>query len=98
MPLVRDNWRDRWSHVRDAWMRWDPIGIRDEPGAKDEYDSYVGPTLSLLAKRGCLEDFEEFLAEIEIDQMGLSDSAAATAKRHQVATELYDWFANLPRA
>jgi hypothetical protein len=79
-------------------MRWDPLGIRDRPDAQSEYDSYVGPTLSLLAKRGCLEDFEEFLAQIEIDQMGRSDSEAAAAKRHEVAVELYDWFANLPRA
>lgn len=98
MSLVRDNWRERWSHVRDAWMRWDPAGVRDRPEAQGEYDQYVGPTLSLLAKRGCLEDFEEFLAEIELDQMKRGDTDASAAKRHEVATELYDWFANLPRA
>lgn len=98
MNSVRDNWRERWSHVRDSWMVWDPLGIKGRPDAGTEYDAYVGPTLSLLAKRGCLEDFEEFLAEIELDQMKRSDTEEAAAKRHRVATELYDWFANLPRS
>jgi hypothetical protein len=28
---------------------WDPIGIKDEPNAQDEYDGYVGPIFALLS-------------------------------------------------
>jgi hypothetical protein len=28
---------------------WDPIGIKDEPRAQDEYDNYVGGVFNLLA-------------------------------------------------
>jgi len=27
---------------------WDPIGIKDEPNAQGEYDSYIGPIYELL--------------------------------------------------
>ncbi|MCW3100549.1 MAG: hypothetical protein JWL77_6167 [Chthonomonadaceae bacterium] len=27
---------------------WDPIGIRDEPNAQDEYDAYLGGMYTLL--------------------------------------------------
>src|SRR5262245_3076275 len=96
MSLVRENWRERWSHVRDVWIRWDPLGLAGTARAND-YEAFVGPTLSMLAKQRTLEDFEEFLAIATIDQMGLADSDAATDSRQAVARELYDWFANLPR-
>lgn len=27
---------------------WDPIGVKDEPNAQDEYDSYLGGVYELL--------------------------------------------------
>jgi hypothetical protein len=51
---------------------WDPIGIQDEPGAQDEYDSYVGGVYRLLASGASEEEIVEHLWQIETVTMGLS--------------------------
>ena len=64
---------------------WDPIGIRNEPGAQDEYDSYVGPLHTLLAGGAPPSKIAEHLAHIEDAEMGLPISAE---KRLPVAIRL----------
>src|SRR5439155_385074 len=49
---------------------WDPIGVADEPQARDEYDSYVGGVYRLLASGGSLADIEAHLRDIEVRMMG----------------------------
>ena len=51
--------------------QWDPIGIKDEPNAQDEYDSYVGGVYRLLASHASAEEIAKHLAVIETGQMGL---------------------------
>src|SRR5690348_11193992 len=48
---------------------WDPIGVSDEPRARDEYDSYVGGVYQLLASGGSLADIEAHLRDIEVRMM-----------------------------
>ena len=50
---------------------WDPIGIRDEPNAQDEYDSYLGQVFELLIVRSSDRQLAEYLFEIVHDHMGL---------------------------
>lgn len=39
------------DEVRRVLLReWDPIGIRDEPGAQDEYDSYAPEIVAMIVR------------------------------------------------
>jgi len=73
---------------------WDPIGIADDPGARDEYDSYVGGVYRVLATGGSLAEIEAHLRDIEIHMMGYdettreADVARATAARRLAALDV----------
>lgn len=49
----------------------DPIGIRDEPNAQDEYDSYGGRVCGLLKQRKSDDEIADFLIGVVRDRMGL---------------------------
>ncbi|MCA0316763.1 MAG: hypothetical protein LCH88_01720 [Proteobacteria bacterium] len=50
---------------------WDPIGIRDEPKAQDEYDDYVPGIVRLLCEGAGVDALAEYLLRIETGQMCL---------------------------
>jgi hypothetical protein len=50
---------------------WDPIGIKDEPNAQDEYDMYLGDILRLLADGASDDRISEHLVEIVTGRMEL---------------------------
>ena len=50
---------------------WDPIGIKDEPNAQDEYDSYIGGVYELLVTGALDERISEHLLSIVTERMGL---------------------------
>lgn len=50
---------------------WDPIGIRDEPNAQDEYDSYVGPLSQLLINGATDDKIADWLYRQADETMGL---------------------------
>lgn len=50
---------------------WDPIGIRDEPNAQDEYDAYLGGVYLLLTRGASEGEIAEHLRAIERDRMGV---------------------------
>ena len=56
---------------------WDPIGIKDEPNAQDEYDGYLGGVYELLVRGASDEDIEEHLWKIVTERMGLSPERSA---------------------
>src|SRR5436309_3180438 len=64
---------------------WDPIGVADEPQARDEYDSYVGGVYRLLASGGSLAHIEAHLRDIEVRMIGgdktTREAAVARANR-----------------
>jgi hypothetical protein len=49
---------------------WDPIGIAGNPEARDEYDMYLSRAFALV-RAGSREGLIEFLADIQVDRMGL---------------------------
>jgi len=51
---------------------WDPIGIRNEPNAQDEYDSYIGGAFHLLATSATDEQIAGWLWRQAEETMGLS--------------------------
>ena len=50
---------------------WDPIGIKDEPNAQDEYDSYLGGVYELLVSGASDERIEDHLWRIVTERMEL---------------------------
>jgi len=60
--------------IREVLMRdWDPIGVKDEPMAADEYDMYLGDIYGLLAREAPETSISAYLREIEIKRMGFAD-------------------------
>jgi hypothetical protein len=53
---------------------WDPIGVKDEPQAQDEYDSYVGGVYRLLASGATPQEVAEHLCLVETESMGLTQA------------------------
>jgi hypothetical protein len=61
--------------------QWDPIGVRDEPAARDEYDGYVYGVFRLLLDRAPDEAIAAHLLGVERDRMGLD----GTPETHRLA-------------
>ena len=51
---------------------WDPIGIRNEPNAQDEYDGYIGEIFDLLVRRAPDSAILDYLFWAVNKHMGLN--------------------------
>lgn len=61
--------------IRGVLMqKWDPIGIKDEPGAQEEYDRYIEGVYRLLADASPTEGIVDYLYKIETERIGLSSN------------------------
>jgi hypothetical protein len=56
---------------------WDPIGIKDERNAQDEYDGYLGGVYQLLVSGASDEQIADHLWRIVTERMGLSAARKA---------------------
>ncbi|ODT79332.1 MAG: hypothetical protein ABS76_21035 [Pelagibacterium sp. SCN 64-44] len=62
--------------IRQTLMKhWDPIGIRNEPEAHDEYDDYIPAIWRLLATHESPVVIAATLQAIEVERMGLPANA-----------------------
>jgi hypothetical protein len=50
---------------------WDPIGVRDEPNAQDEYDGYIERVYELLVGKAAQSEIVDYLYWAAHDHMGL---------------------------
>ncbi len=50
---------------------WDPIGVRDNPNAQDEYDSYVGRLYELIVNNASDAELTDYLYWVVHELMGL---------------------------
>jgi hypothetical protein len=50
---------------------WDPIGVKDEPNAQDEYDGYIGGLHELIVSGAPDSELIEYLYWAAHDHMGL---------------------------
>jgi hypothetical protein len=58
--------------IRHVLMEvWDPIGIKNEPGAQNEYDAYLGGVYELLVSGASDEEIQDHLWRIVTERMGL---------------------------
>ena len=93
MRLSKVQSRQRWAEVRSLWSEWDPIGVTsmtDWP--RDEYDSYLGPTLRLLESNAPVERIVDYLTEVELGHMGLSETERSKTRRAEFAARLREWY------
>ena len=67
---------------------WDPIGVRGQPAAADEYDSYAPGLARLLAAGATTADIAARILEIERREMGLPGDEAGAARAAQALTDL----------
>jgi hypothetical protein len=56
---------------------WDPLGIRGEPNAQDEYDTYSGGVCELLVSGATDDEISNHLWQIIKDRMGLDPARGA---------------------
>jgi hypothetical protein len=53
------------DEIRQVLVKiWDPVGIKDEPHAQDEYDSYIGGVFRLLVNHSGDREIEDYLWKI----------------------------------
>lgn len=50
---------------------WDPIGIKDVPQCRDEYDAYLPGVMSLLEDGAGADQISLYLGDIVTEKMGL---------------------------
>ena len=53
---------------------WDPIGVKDEPNAQDEYDGYLGDVYELLVNGAPDAKIAKYLHWVVFDRMGLESA------------------------
>ena len=56
---------------------WDPIGVKDEPYAQDEYDGYIGRLYELLTSNAPDAEMTEYLYWAVHENMGLDRATRA---------------------
>ena len=65
------------AEIRRVLLEVDPIGIKDEPNAQSEYDSYVGQVCGLLVGGATDSEITERLLYIVHELMGLERATPA---------------------
>jgi hypothetical protein len=60
---------------------WDPIGVRDEPYAQDEYDGYIGRIYELLTSDAPDAELTEYLYWAVHEHMGLDRATRSDMAR-----------------
>ena len=69
------------SEIRRVLLQyWDPIGIRDEPNAQDEYDAYLGGIYELLVRGATDHEITNHLWRIIEESIELHPQSGATER------------------
>jgi hypothetical protein len=67
------------SEIREILLRlWDPIGVKNEPLAQDEYDAYIGGIFSLLTENASEEELKVHLWKIIEERIQVHPHKGAT--------------------
>ncbi len=67
---------------------WDPIGVREEPFAQDEYDGYLGDLYALLLRKANEVEVEEYLNWVQFERMGRNKSIAVSNRTRRAVSAL----------
>jgi hypothetical protein len=66
------------------YYQWDPIGVSESPGTRNEYEEYVPQVLAILQRGNTPQELAAFLSGIRCRGMGLEpdpDSDQNTSER-----------------
>lgn len=89
MNRQRDRVRAGFAAIRRVLMeRWDPIGVREEREAQDEYDSYLPVIYRLLVTNRPKHELVDYLWWVETERMGLRGDRQATEAVAEYLMEL----------
>jgi hypothetical protein len=64
---------------------WDPIGVRNEPLAQDEYDRYLGDLCALLIRRASDAELIDYLHWVAHERMGFTSEASRAGASRAIA-------------
>ncbi len=78
------------AQLREIWLQWDPLGVMSSGCPRDEYDSYLEPTLYYLESGVPTIEIEHYLTWVTSIWMGYQVSAREV---HQFAVHLQEWYA-----
>ena len=79
--MDKDQSRRVRGEIRRALVElWDPIGIKDEPNAQDEYDLYIGDVLELLNSDATEEQIASHLWKIIEESINVHPQKGATER------------------
>ncbi len=68
--------RDIQKSIAQVLLRdWDPIGVKNEPQAQDEYDSYIAGIYRLLAAGATPQVVAEHLCRVEAESIGYTQAS-----------------------
>ena len=73
-PSNKVRTRELQDEMRRILMDWDPIGVKGEPGAADEYDCLIGPLMRRLAEGRAVADIHSWLAHELTNHFGLTST------------------------
>jgi hypothetical protein len=70
---------------------WDPIDVRDEPCAADEYEAYIPKIKALLRRGTSIQELMEYLDEVATQRMGLTPQRerGRTASEHLLSLAVF---------
>lgn len=75
--------------VRSILMQdWDPIGVKEEPTAADEYDTYAAQVARILLTGAPAEVIATYLTDVEGGHMGLAKNAVRAERVARLLTAL----------
>ena len=70
---------------------WDPIGVREAPGARGEYDSYLPRVFWLVRGQATADAIADYLVTVERDHMRLSPAPDRARKIAAILIECREW-------
>ena len=77
-PIDKDEARRIRLRIRQVLLdTWDPIGIKNEPNAQDEYDAYIGDLYELLSSKAPDSKIAEYLYWVAHNRMGFESARAS---------------------
>ena len=86
----RQEIRAKFAAARALWNEFSPIGAPDMP--EDEYDSYVGPSLSMAAAHKSEDEFRKYVSEVVYERMGLNKTDQFEIAIQRFAKRFLDWY------
>ncbi len=71
---------------------WDPIGVSQEPYARDEYDAYVPVVTGMLMRGAGENEIASYLTRTSTETMGLSGTSVGRSHDEKIAKLLVQHF------